>query len=137
MDEITIKKAKLTRTGTLEATYIDKDGNNITYKGQDKCHKDLRAALSALIPFFAELTEQREAQHINWECLDGEENTALLCKLEVTGIGIGGEEDNPRVTMTGRRTLFTTQLLSLTSPGIEIERTREWKHVEEFDKALA
>ncbi len=30
--EIKIKKAKLTKGGTIEATYIDEDGNEITLK---------------------------------------------------------------------------------------------------------
>lgn len=33
--ELKIKKAKLTKSGSVEATYIDKDGNEITIKGRN------------------------------------------------------------------------------------------------------
>lgn len=64
--EIKIKKAKLTKGGTIEATYIDEDGNEITLKGKNTVHVDLKARLAALIPYFAELTEQKEADRYDW-----------------------------------------------------------------------
>lgn len=135
--EIKIKKAKLSKGGCIEASYIDADGNEITLKGKNKCHNDLRVALAALVPFFADLTEQKEADSIDWHNLESAENVDLLRKLDVTGLSIGGDDNNRIITMTGRRTLITSRVLNLNAPGVEMEsETFEWGHVDDFDLAV-
>ena len=69
-----IRKAKLAKGGTVEASYVDDDGNEFAFKGKNVAHKDLRNRLSALVPYFADLTEQKEADSIDWLNLDSEEN---------------------------------------------------------------
>ena len=135
--DIRIKKAKLSKGGCIEASYIDADGNEITLKGKNKCHNDLKVALAALVPYFADLTEQKEADNINWDNLESAENVDLLRKLDVTGLSIGGDDNNRIITMTGRRTLITSRILNLNSPGVEMEsETFEWEHIDEFDLAV-
>ncbi|MBD5199423.1 MAG: hypothetical protein HDS83_03430 [Bacteroidales bacterium] len=135
--DIQIKKAKLAKNGCVEATYVDYEGNEITLKGNHKCHADLKIAFAALVPFFADLTEQREANKIDWYNLDSEENENLLHKIDVTGISIGGDTNNKFITLTGRRTLSTSKILNLNSPGIDMgSETLEWDHVDEFDLAV-
>ena len=68
--DIRIKKVKLSKGGCVEASYTDADGNEITLKGKNKCHNDLRVALAALVPYFADLTEQKEADDIDWSNLE-------------------------------------------------------------------
>lgn len=134
---IKIKKAKLNKGGTVEATYVDADGNEITLKGKNKCHNDLKVAFSHLVPFFADLTEQKEADLIDWTDLEGADTVDLLRKLDVSGVSIGGDESNRIVTLTGRRTLFTSRILNLNSPGVEMEsESFEWGHIDDFDMAL-
>lgn len=72
--EIKIKKAKLSRNGRVEATYTDGDGNEISMKGNNPCHQDLKDCIARLVPFLADLTEQKEADLIDWNNLDGEQN---------------------------------------------------------------
>lgn len=135
--DIKIKKAKLSKGGTVEASYIDADGNEITLKGKNKCHNDLRVALSALVPYFADLTEQKESDKIDWDNLETAENVELLRKLDVTGLSIGGDDNNRIITMTGRRTLITSRVLNLNAPGVEMEsETFEWPHIDDFDLAV-
>lgn len=135
--DIRIKKAKLSKGGCIEASYIDADGNEITLKGKNKCHNDLKVALAALVPYFADLTEQKEADNINWDNLESAENVDLLRKLDVTGLSIGGDDNNRIITMTGRRTLITSRVLNLNAPGVEMEsETFEWGHVDDFDLAV-
>lgn len=132
--EIKIKKAKLSKGGCVEAAYNDNDGNEITLKGCKKCHNDLRVALAKLVPYFADLTEQREADKIDWDNLDETETIELLRKIEVTGVSMGGDESNPIITLTGRRTLQTSRVLNLNTPGIEMgSEIFEWEHIDEFD----
>lgn len=111
-----ISKARLTKGGSLEVSFVDDDGNDITMKGKNPVHEDLKKRLIALIPYFAELTEQREVPMINWEVLDSEENESLLHRISVTGVSIKGEEECRQCMMTGKRTLSTSKVLSLCSP---------------------
>ena len=135
--EITIKKAKLSKNDYVETTYIDEEGNEITLKGNKKAHPDMRIALEALIPFFADLTEQKEADAIDWEELQSQHNLELLKRIKVTGVSIGGDDSNRFVTITGNRTLMTTRVLNLNSPGVEMDSdTFEWPHIDKFDMAL-
>lgn len=132
-----IKKAKLCKGGAIEACYIDEDGNEMTMKGKNKCHHDLRVAFARLVPFFADLTEQKEADRIEWGNLDGSENVDLLKKIEVTGVSIGGDESNEIITLTGKRTLLTSRVLNLNAPGVEMDSEMfEWDHIDDFDIAV-
>ena len=134
---VKVKKAKLCKGGSVEASYTDQDGNEITIKGKNKCHNDLRVALAQLVPFFADITEQKEADSIDWNNLDSAGNTDLLRKLEVTGVSVGGDDNNQIVTITGKRTLFTSRILNLNSPGIELDsETFDWRHTADFDIAV-
>lgn len=134
MSSIKIKKAKLGKGGCVEASYIDEDGNDITLKGKNKCHNDLRVALARLVPYFADLTEQKEADKIDWHEIDSVENIELLRKLEVTGVTIGGDDMNQIVTLTGKRTLLTSRVMNLNAPGVELDSdTFDWAHTSEFD----
>jgi hypothetical protein len=134
---IKVKKAKLSKGGCVEASYTDQDGNEISIKGKNKCHMDLRVALEKLVPYFADITEQKEADLIDWSDLDSAENVTLLKKIEVTGVAIGGDDTNQIITMTGKRTLFTARILNLNSPGIELDsETFDWAHTDDFDIAV-
>lgn len=135
--DVKIKKAKLCKNGTVEATYIDSYGNEIIIKGKNKSHNDLRVAFAAIVPYFADLTEQKEADYIDWLNLESDENIDRLRKIEVTGISIGGDDNNRIVTITGKRTLITSRVLNLNAPGVEIDaETLEWEHLDEFDIAV-
>lgn len=111
-----ITKARLTKGGSLEVSFVDDDGNDITMKGKNPVHNDLKERLNALIPFFAELTEQREVPMIDWDHLDSEENEDLLHRISVTGVSIKGEAECSQCMIVGKRTLSTSKVLSLCSP---------------------
>lgn len=135
--EVKISKAKLTKGGCLEATYYDQDGNEVSLKGRNSVHQDLRDALHNLVPFFTDLTEQKEADGIDWDNLNGEFNTELLSKIDVTGVARGGDENNPIITMTGKRILMTRRVLNLNTPAIEMDsETMEYEHIDDLDIAV-
>lgn len=131
--DIKIKKAKLSKSGYVEATYTDDEGNEITLKGIKKAHPDMRTALDALVPYFADLTEQKEADAIDWEDTKSAYNIDLLRRLKVTGVSVGGDDSNRFVTISGNRTLLTSRVLNLNSPGVELDsETFEWPHIDQF-----
>ncbi len=134
---ISIYKARLSKKGGLEAGYHDEEGNDITLKGINPVHSDLKAALSNLVPYFADITEQKEADSIDWSDPGSEENLKLLRRIDVTGVSYSTDEISPMVTMTGKRILSSSKVLNLNSPGIEIGcDTMEWAHISEFDIAV-
>lgn len=132
-----IRKAKLAKGGTVEASYIDDDGNEITFKGKNVAHNDLRNRLNALVPYFAELTEQKETDSIDWLNLDSEENNNLLYKLEVRGVSIGGDDTMPIAVMSGCRTLMTSKVLNINSPATDLSSEEsDWLHADDFRDAV-
>lgn len=135
--DIKIKKAKLTRGGTIEATYIDEDGNEITIKGKNSVHVDLKTRLAALIPYFAELTEQKEADNYDWYNADSQENIDLMRRLDVTGVSLGGDDNCPIATLTGRRTLMSSKVLNLNTPPTDLDADDSgWPRAEDFRFAI-
>lgn len=133
--ELKIKKAKLTKSGSVDATYIDKDGNEITIKGNHRAHVDLRSRLQELVPFFTELTEQKEADHIDWDAPHSEANNELLKQISVTAVSKGGDDSAPFIVMTGKRILLTRKVLNLCSPGVDLG-DESLVHGDEFDMAV-
>lgn len=127
--EIKIRKAKVLRNGCVEATYIDADGNVITMNGYNICHQDLINAINRLVPYFADLTEQREADLIDWNDLESDKTKELLNMLSVSGVSRG----DSIITMTGKRTLLTRRVLNLNAPGVEIDNEAfDWELLDSF-----
>lgn len=135
--DIKIKKAKLTKSSTIEATYIDEDGNEITIKGKNTVHVDLKTRLAALIPYFADLTEQKEADRYDWDNPDSQENIDLMRRLDVTGVSLGGDDNCPIATLTGRRTLMSSKVLNLNTPPTDLDADDSgWERAEDFRFAI-
>ena len=120
--DLKISKAKMAKKGWLEVVYADQEGNDITFKGINPVHHDLKESLRKLIPFIVDITEQRAAQYINWErpesCLEDE----FFKKFAGTGGTIGGDSSFAVCTLTGKRTLMTNKVLNINSPGIGFDR---------------
>lgn len=135
--DIKIKKAKLTKSGTIEATYIDDDGNEITLKGKNTVHVDLKTRLAALVPYFAELTEQKEADRYDWDNASSQENIDLMRRLDVAGVSLGGDDNCPIATLTGRRTLMSSKVLNLNTPPTDLNADDSgWERAEDFRFAI-
>ncbi len=132
-----ITKAKLNKGGTLEVAYIDDDGNDVCMKGKNPVHDDLKARLVALVPFFAELTEQREVPMIDWDNLGSDENADLLHRLSVTGVSIKGDDAFCQCVLVGKRTLSTSKTLNLCAPltGFDPE-TETYERCEDLSDAV-
>ena len=122
---IKIKKAKLTKPGCLEVSYIDEDGNKVTLEGKNVVHLDLKVALQNLVPFLADLTEQKEANQIDWYNLESQETAELLRNLDVTGVSVGGSDDSPVVTLVGKRTLQSSKVLNICCPSTGLNPENE------------
>ncbi len=116
---------------------MDEDGNEITIKGKNPAHVDLKTRLTELIPYFAELTEQKEADRYDWDNPSTQENIDLMRRLDVTGVSMGGDDSNPIATITGRRTLMTSKVLNLNTPPTELNSDDGgWIRADDFRFAI-
>lgn len=132
-----ITKVKLSKGGTLEVAFVDDDGNDVALKGKNVVHEDLKARLTALVPYFAELTEQRESPMIDWGNLGSIENEDLLHRISVTGVTVKGFDTDKQCVLVGKRTLATSKVLNVCSPltGFDID-TEAYERCEDLRDAV-
>ena len=128
-----ITKVKLSKGGTLEVAFVDDDGNDVTLKGKNPVHEDLKARMNALVPYFAELTEQREVPMIDWGNLGSIENEDLLHRISVTGVTVKGFDTDKQCVLVGKRTLATSKVLNVCTPltGFDID-TESYERCEDL-----
>jgi hypothetical protein len=55
------QKIQLTKKNTLNLVFKNENGDLVTVAGANIAHKDFKAAIRALVPHIAMMTEQREA----------------------------------------------------------------------------
>lgn len=127
-------KIKLSKSGTLECTYRNEDGDIIQFVGANIVHKELREALQGLIPHLALITEQREAYKTTLEKLreqritDKEDN--VYKRLSVSGVSFSA--DQKKVIITGSRILTTAGVVSVCTPLMDLEAEDEYKYQDEL-----
>ena len=123
-------KIKLTKAGTLEATYKNEDGDVIHYAGANLVHKDLKEALQGLIPHLAIITEQREAFKKKLADLraqritDKEDNVYKRLTVEVLSF----TNDQKKVSLTGSRILLNSGVISLTAPSVDLSDEDDYEY---------
>ena len=123
-------KIKLTKAGTLEATYKNEDGDVIQFAGANLVHKDLKEALQGLIPHLAIITEQREAFKKKLADLreqritDKEDNVYKRLTVEVLSF----TNDQKKVSLTGSRILLNSGVISLTAPSVELADEDDYEY---------
>lgn len=108
----------MTSKGTVETTYIDSDCNEITLKGDNPAPEELLKAFRGLVPYFADITEQREAQDSSFLDIDGV--SEKYNKLEVTGFTLSRGADGSKAILTGTRQLETNGTIVINTPKIKI-----------------
>ena len=131
-----IRKVRLTKKNRLDVTYYDKDGNDVTVKGKHTCHEDFINALQRLVPYFAEVTEQKEADRIDWSDPEGGTTKELLKNIAFSGLTTTDAEDSVIVVMNGLRRLQTREVIKINSPGIDMAFDPDWPRHAEFMLAL-
>lgn len=133
-----IKKVRLTPKETIEATYLDGDGNEITFKGEGPAHPDFKHALEGLVPFFADLNQQSEPGDVKWSGTESFFNEELLDRYRVTAVIRTRAAGQDYVTLKGHKVLTRCGNAEITSPKLELNpQTCEWELLVPFEKALA
>lgn len=127
-------KIRLSKSGTLECTYKNEDGDIVQFVGANIVHKDLREALQGLIPHLALITEQREAYKATLDKLreqritDNEDN--VYKRMSVSGVSFSADEK--KVIITGSRILTTAGVVSVCTPLMDLEAEDEYKYTNDL-----
>ena len=117
-----IIRAKVTKDKTLVASYKNENDDTVTVEGKNLFHKDLEAALDALVPHLAFLCEQKEADDKTFiEDIPEEIHNVL----EVSGYSIGGTDEDEGVTLIGKRFLKSKKVLNLSAPFTKFNNENE------------
>ena len=123
-----IIRAKVTKDKTLVAVYKNENEDTVTVEGKNLIHKDLEAALDALVPHLAFLCEQKEADDKTFiEDIPDEIHNVL----EVSGYSIGGSDEDEGVTLIGKRFLKSKKVLNLSAPFTKFNN-----EIEEYTNAF-
>lgn len=128
-------KIQLTRQNTLNVTYKTDDGDVIDFKGGNVVHKDLRQAIHALIPHFAVITEQREAQDRNLKQVQSDRITddninSVYKRLDVDCVNFS--DDEGEASLSGLRILTTGGIVKLTTPSIRLRDEESYTYHDEL-----
>ena len=123
-------KIQITKSGTLNATYKNADGDVIQFTGANIVHKDLKDAMQALVPHLALITEQREAFKTTLSKLREvkitDEGDNVYKRLTVDSVSFSSNER--RVSLGGSRILTTKGVISLSTPNIDIEDSEDYDY---------
>lgn len=111
------KKIQLTKQNTLNAVYLNGDGDTIAMTGANIVHRDFKEAMRSLVPHLALLTEQREAYDNTLGELERQrewEEDGVFARMSVTSVTLDVDE----VTVCGNRVLDRGDVINLNAPRV-------------------
>lgn len=115
---IKIRKAKV-KESSVELVFIETDNekftSEITGRYSHPPHKDLMNAMKNLVKHLVVLCDLKEADALYEENFY-DFDVDRLSQFKVTGISIGGDDENEGVVITGLKTLPNGKVLNLNSP---------------------
>lgn len=127
-------KIQLGKQGTLNVTYRNLDGT-VTVQGANIVHRDLRNALSALVPHLVLLTEQREAVNHTLSQLEEQkdwEEKGIFQRMSVNAVSISDDE----ILITGQRILDRGEVIKLNSPKVSTVDDEKYEYLSELSLAI-
>lgn len=142
MENIDIKKAKLTGSLFLEATYkvkdlVEKTSKEITEKNDAPVHQDLVDAFKNLHKHLPILCDYVKATKIKPEMFgEADPTNDWIVDFEVTGFSIGGSDENEGVVLIGNKSLKSGKQVNLTSPFIKFNDEEEYKYCGELSSDI-
>lgn len=138
MEIISIKKAKLTSKNTVETTFIDGHGNEVTFKSESVAPPSLIESFGRLVRYLADYTEQKEATLIEtFEEEYGQHEKDAFSMLSVNGIAFGSGSNGRNVTMSGSRRLANGSVMNFSTPKIDLDpTTNPWALLVPFERAV-
>lgn len=127
-------KIRLSKQGTLVATYKNNDGDTVNFVGANVVHKDMREAMKALVPHLALLTEQREAYgktlaDLRAQSITDEGDNAYK-RLSVDCVSFSDKEN--KIAIGGTRILTKAGIITISTSVTDLEDTEAYEGVNEL-----
>lgn len=142
MENIDIKKAKLSGRLFLEATYkvrdlVEKTSKEITEKNDTPVHEDLVKTFQQLHKHLPIMCDYVKATKIKPEMFGEAEYTHdWVLDFEVTGFTIGGSDENEGVVLIGNKSLKSGKQVNLITPFIKFSDSEEYKYCHELSSDI-
>lgn len=129
------KKIQLTKQNTLNAVYLNGDGDTIAMTGANIVHRDFKEAMRSLVPHLALLTEQREAYGNTLGELERQrewEEDGVFARMSVTSVTLDVDE----VTVCGNRVLERGDVINLNAPRVSTMDDESYPYKSELSLAV-
>ena len=129
------KKIQLTKQNTLNAVYLNGDGDTIAMTGANIVHRDFKEAMRSLVPHLALLTEQREAYGNTLGELERQrewEEDGVFARMSVTSVTLDVDE----VTVCGNRVLDRGDVINLNAPRVSTMDDESYPYKSELSLAV-
>ncbi len=134
-----LQKIQVTRKNTLNIVFKDESGNIVSVAGANIVHKDLKAAMNALIPHIAFATEQRETfgktlKDVEAQKIQDEGTNNVFKWLTVDTITLA--DDSNVVMLSGNRILQSGDVIKIESPSINVGMEEKYQFCNELALAV-
>lgn len=129
------KKIQLTKQNTLNAVYLNGDGDTIAMTGANIVHRDFKEAMRSLVPHLALLTEQREAYGNTLGELERQrewEEDGVFARMSVTSVTLDVDE----VMVCGNRVLDRGDVINLNAPRVSTMDDESYPYKSELSLAV-
>ena len=133
------QKIQLTKKNTLNLVFKNENGDLVTVAGANIAHKDFKAALRALVPHIALMTEQREAYNRTLKDIDKDSITdansmSVFKWLSVDCVTLA--DDGTTYTLQGTRILQSGSVIKIESPAVAVGNTDKYQYIDQLALAI-
>jgi len=133
------QKIQLTKKNTLNLVFKNENGDLVTVAGANIAHKDFKAALRALVPHIALMTEQREAYNrtlkdIEKDRIQDANSMSVFKWMNVDCVTLA--DDGSTYTLQGTRILQSGSVIKIESPTVSACDHDKYQYVSELSLAV-
>lgn len=133
------QKIQLTKKNTLNLVFKNENGDIVTVAGANIAHKDMKAALRALVPHIALMTEQREVvnrtlKEVEKDRITDANSQSVFKWMNVDCVTLA--DDGSTFTLQGTRILQSGSVIKIESPTVSACDHDKYEYVSELSLAV-
>ena len=133
------QKIQLTKKNTLNLVFKNENGDIVTVAGANIAHKDMKAALRALVPHIALMTEQREVvnrtlKEVEKDRITDVNSQSVFKWMNVDCVTLS--DDGSTYTLQGTRILQSGSVIKIESPTVSACDHDKYEYVSELSLAV-
>lgn len=133
------QKIQLTKRNTVNMVFKNENGDIVTVAGANIAHKDFKAALRALVPHIALLTEQREVngrtlKEVEKDRITDANSQSVFKWMNVDCVTLA--DDGTTYTIQGTRILQSGDVIKIESPAVAVCNHEKYQYISELSLAV-